>query len=242
MNKKKSLVGALLASALCVCALGAFAATSASAATMHECLSTGGGTGTKYTTSECNTPGSGSFETVAIPAGSAVNVTPTGTSNFTLGITAGGVKFKISCTGLMGIGTEAGGEATAENNASPMDVKGMGRSEFTGCGVVEPTTCTVNSTLTTTDLTSTTEGLKTKFTANSGTFINILVGGTSCPEALKGNKAVKGSATSVANGTTSQEFTETSSALTFGGQAATFLGKYHTATKANGVLIALEEP
>src|SRR6185437_2986796 len=234
----------LLAGALCALT---FALGSASAATMHECVNTGGGTGTKFTTAECTTSGSGSFETVPIPKGTPVNVTPTGTSNFTLGISVGGVKFEISCTGLMGIGTESGGEATAENfqkSVTEMDVKGMGRSEFTGCAVIVPAACTVPATLTTTDLESTTEGTgtNTKVTAKSGTFITIPVGGASCPEALKGNKTIKGTATAIANGTTSREFTSTSSALTFGGQAVTFLGKFHTATKSNGVLIALETP
>lgn len=247
MSKRKSILGILIASAMCICAVGAFGVSSASALTMHECTEASGTTGS-YTTSECSvTSETGKFHWVPIVG--KQTLTPTATTNFTLGAVVGGVKFKIVCTAL-------GGTATAENTeaAGEMKIVGTGVAEYSGCSVSEPAgkSCVVANPIKTVELSSTTKEMKFTYTPKSGEkFTTIVVSGCTVT-ALNGEKEVKGTAvaeveepgtgTEMGTAGTTQKFTETSgSTLTFGGQAATFLGSLHYST-ANGTKVAALTP
>jgi hypothetical protein len=141
---------------------------------------------------------------------------------------AGGVHFEIKCTSQSGTGMSA----NVEPSAGVMHIKGSAITvTYEGCTAftegVEGV-CTVATNLTTNSLKSTTVSgtMSQKYEPTSGTtFFTILVGGASCPVALKGNKSFTGQLTAGINEATGvQEFTETSgSALKFGGQTAKFI-------------------
>jgi len=247
MIRKKSILGVLCASALAICAVGAFAASSASAAeyTLHECKTfvSGTETATRYTSNTCETVStSGGFQTVPFAVNTPVAVTATATSNFTLAATVAGIPFEIQCTGI----ESPNQKATNEVVEGKMVVHGTGgKTKFTGCHVTKPAgrNCHVPETLETETLTSITDSTGgTTFKPASGeTFITIPV--TECTsEALNGNKAVKGTARSARVTAATQQFSSTSgSSLTFGGQPATFEGSYHL-KGPGGNILGLETP
>lgn len=239
MTRGKTLLGALFAIALCMSAIGASGAFAAETGyTLHECKERPGGTGTRYSSSTCETKSeTGNFETFDL-ALTNQKVKATGTSEFLLKSTNAGVNFEIKCSTLSAEPTVSN-VLTGEN----MHVTDEGATSFTGCSVVAPAGkgCTVSSTLTTNNLTSDTNATGgTKFEPETGKpFITIAVTGCS-NSALNGNKEVKGTATSVRVNGATQEFTSGSSSLTFGGQAATFTGKYHLST-LDGTMLYLEQ-
>jgi hypothetical protein len=149
-----------------------------------------------------------------------------------------GVKFKIECESVEGEG-EAGN--TAEGVAGEAF-----SAVFTGCAVTEPAGkgCTVPATITTNTLSVATKEMSVDYKPKEGeTFVTINVSGCSVG-ALNGAKPVTGSASTVVTEEepTSGEFTATSgSALKFGGQTATLIGKTHAKTK-EGTTVALEAP
>jgi hypothetical protein len=238
MSRRRSIIGVLTVIALCMGAIGvtnAFAEQTGY--TLHECVAKGsGGTGVIYTANcvEKNTGGTAETKPIETPKG----VAATSTSSFVLSTTVGGVNFVITCTGL-----EAMPTVTNVLTGEFMHVTDEGATTFTGCTVTAPLkSCVVanpggtKGILTTVNLKSdTTATGSTKFEPASGTtFIEIEVSGCTVA-ALNGTKSVTGTATSARETATTQAFTATSgSALFFGGQAATFTGKYHLATTTGG--------
>lgn len=227
--------------AICIVVFAAGVVPSASAVTVHECKEATG-TGVRYTDSTCATEsGTGKFQTVPIPVGTPTGLTFTATSNIVLAATIAGVKFEITCTGGSGSGTATNTEA-----AGAMKVVGSeGHISFEGCSVTAPAGkgCTVPSTLTTNTVKSETTEMKDVITPETGTtFITITVSGCTVT-ALNGSKTVTGSASGINNTGTTTEFTTTSgSALTFGGQAATIIGKTHSKVAETGAQVGLETP
>jgi hypothetical protein len=238
------MLGALLVSALCVCAFGV---SNAAAVTFHQCEN-----GTGQTASECE-PG---VHTTPIVGSHKIKPTLTPTTgtaetHAVLAATIGGIKTKITCTGLTG----SGSVENVEGIEGKMSVTGKELiQEFTGCVLVEPgQNCTVPATITTNkskmeSIDNTTTGtMQQKFTPESGEiFTGIVISGcTGGAAILNGTKNVTGTATSevLAASPTSAEFTSTTgSALKFGGQTATFEMVYHIATADNGKTLALETP
>jgi hypothetical protein len=246
MTRKNSILGALFLSALFVCAYGA---SSASALTVHECKAAVG-TAQGFTSSTCETASAeGAFHTVALSGKQKVTPTLTPTTagmNVTEGETTGthvvlhgsfaGIGYQITCTGLTSPNSEL------ENVAGPA-VKGTGSTEFTGCTMAKPATCTVPATIKTVGLTQTTKEDKVIFAPTVGTeFVTFEFGGASCPAAFKGSKTLSGKMVALAASPTSLEFTSTSgNELTFAGQPLQFTAVIHYKT-ADGTLIAYETP
>ncbi len=242
MTRRKSILGALIA---CVVCLGAFGAANASAENirMHECINTGGnGTGTtgiKFAANCTKTEPGGTWETVLQKVGFRSRIKTTRTSKAILSAVLSGVEVKIECEGEEG-------EGEAENTETGVSGEGFGES-FTECALTKPAEkgCTVPATIKTTALSVSTKEMNVNYVPKEGTtFVVIPIEGATCPAALKGEKAVTGSASAVVSEAepTSAEFTSTSgSALKFGGQTATFIFKAHSATK-EGTTIALETP
>jgi hypothetical protein len=244
MTRTKSILGLLIGAALC---FAAFGASNASAATLHECtLAEETSTAARYEDSECkNEAGGGFFATT--PISGKQNVKATNTGNFTLTAVVAGVHFVITATGMESVEGWAENDTSLEGN---MTVRGASKKvKYTGVTLhsEEPGLegCTVPGTLETGEVESMTEGMGVKYTPVGSTiFIEIPVSG--CENTtLNGVKKVKGSARSEAESgtsTTTQEFSETSgSELTFAGQKAKFLGKYHLTTE-NGTPLHLETP
>jgi hypothetical protein len=240
MTRRRSILGALIAGALALCALGA-ANASAANLRLHECKETiTEGTGVRFTANCAKKDQvNGTWETVKLPPG-LVKVRTTGTSKFSLKATVAGVEFKIECESVEG-------EGEAENTAEAMSGSSTGES-FTGCAVVKPEGkgCTVPSTIKTKALSVSTKEMNVNYKPQEGeTFVVITVSGCSVG-ALNGEKPVTGTASAVVTEEepTSAEFTATSgSALKFGGQTATFIGKAHSRTNVvNGNTLALETP
>jgi hypothetical protein len=237
MSKGKAGLGALLACALCLCG---FTAANASAANLHlhECASSGFTTVmTPFEDSNCTTTKvGGGFGWKVIPTGTSVTANVASPTTQTLATTVGGVKFKIECSGLNGGGS-------AKNEGEKIIGSGI-VLHYTGCSAVEPTggKCTVAAELTTNTLKSESiEGeMKIKYEPSAaGPLITIAVSGASCPEALKGNKEVTGSATALVEESGMgkiEEFTSTSSALKYAGQASTYTGTNGLKT-AGGVVL-----
>lgn len=239
MTRRKSILGALTLSALCLCAFGAANAYAVKSIQLHECKETTKGTPTQYNSSACNVKEvGGAFQTEKITT-LKNSFKSTQTSAFTLAATVAGVKFKIECSTLNGTGEgENSGEIAVGSNIVEV---------FSGCKVTEPAGkgCTVPEKITTNTLKSETKEMKAIYTPASGeTFVTITVSGCSV-EGLNGAKPVTGSASAVVTEETptTAEFSATSgSALKFGGQTATFIGKAHIATSPGGQVVALETP
>lgn len=241
MTRRNSILGALLASALCLCAFGASNALAVKSVQLHECKESATGTETtavEFADAGCQevkTPG-GKFRT-ALVEGKA-NLTTYTTGSSTLSTIFSGVKVKIECSTLMGEGT---GENTAEA------FKGSGKEVFTGCKVVEPSGkgCVVPEPISTNPLSIESNGMKVNYSPPAGMpFGEITIEGATCPVFLVGRKPVTGTASGeVTEGSpTTVEFTATSgSALKFGGQAATFIANGMVRTP-EGADISLETP
>lgn len=233
MLRNRTDIGVL--SALCAGALVflAFGAASASAGTLELCLHESG-TETQYTSSTCQTVGSGGFHWVKYVKAGAEKLNDVSEGASTLAATVAGVEFEIRCAKQSGSGT-----AVNEEVAGAMIIRGTDTTvNYEECETTKPAgnVCTVPTTITTNELKSATVSATTqqKYEPSSGsTFVTFTIGGTSCPAALKGSKSVTGSATAEVTNEESgvQEFTATSgSALKYAGQVATFISKNKFAT------------
>jgi hypothetical protein len=239
MNRKKSLFGALVVGALCI---AAFNAAAASASTWEVCGgANGGGTLVRWN-SGCSEPvNKGPNETFAVPNSlTGTPITAKGASSFSLAATVGEVKFKVGCTGMSST------EAVVNNGGSgtTMTATGTGVASLTGCTVAEPAACSVAATLPSTGLNLAAEGTSLKFAPEGGgKFMAITVSGALCPAALKGEKEVKGSATSAEVTMVKQGFTAASgSTLTISGQTVTFIGEYTAVVTATGESLGIGTP
>jgi hypothetical protein len=238
MNRTKAVMGALV---VCALSIGAFNAVNASASTIEFCAAAGagGGTGLRWNAACNKSEASGPNETYKLAAGTPYAAAITNTSIHVISSAVAGVKITISCTGFEGVETTFENVETVEG-----EVKGSGKAQFTGCSVTAPSggVCTVPEKLETVPLSLSAKGTSTgiKYAPVSGEkIITVAVGGAGCPAVLKGEKEIKGSATSVESTMVSQEFTTTSSSLTFAGQAATLTGVYHARVAATGDLLGV---
>jgi hypothetical protein len=239
MTRGKSILGALIVCAACLCAFGA-ANASAANIQLHECINISNGSGThatKYEEGCKNAIPGGTWETVKQIKRS--KLISTRTSRATLSAVLSGVEVEIQCEGEEG-------EGEAENTETGVSGESFGES-FSECVLTKPAGkgCTVPATIKTKALTVSTKEMNVNYVPKEGTtFVTIPIEGATCPAALKGNKEVTGSASAVVSAAepTSAEFTTTSgSALKFGGQTATFIFKAHSKTK-EGTTVALETP
>jgi hypothetical protein len=236
---RRMVIGLLGAAALC---LGAFGATSASAATLHECTEVQEtSTAARFNNPECTEAAAEGFFATT-PISGTQNVKATNTGNFTWTAVIAGVHVVITCTGM-----EAHGTATNEEVEGSMRISGSETSPtFTGCVILEEPGlegCTVPSTLAMNAVAFHSEGDSIKYTPAEGTvFIEFPFSG--CNNALlNGNKKLKGSLKSETTTPTTQSFTETSgSAMTFAGQSMKFLGNYHFVTTEDETPLYLESP
>lgn len=247
MTRSKSILGILCLSALGLCMFGA---SNASAMTLHECLK---GIGTQqFKDSKCTEKLSGGeFGTIPIELNKQVELVPTLTptkgtteTHASLSATIGGIAVEITCTGLNSPNTVA---KNVEPEAGKMAVEGTGKSEFTGCALKNPAPpCKVPETITTNELKTSTNEMKTKYQPAVGEeFVKITISGCEGGnKILNGEKAVKGfaNATSTEAEPTSQTFETGAGELTFGGQAAVFKATVHFKTKGTETLVALETP
>jgi hypothetical protein len=242
MSRSKSLLFTLCLTALVACG---FAASNASAMTMHECKKIEkGGTGVKYSDSNCTTVnGAGAFQTETLPQGETVEVTPTSTQTFLQVVTISGIKFEFHC--------EAGtGSAKTTNTVEKgsMMVLGTGVLTLQGCTVLLPegAGCTVPAEISTTELKLETSEMKTIYVPKEGTTLTTIKisGCEGAAKVLNGERKLTGKLVAVTGESpASQEFTATSgSEVEISGAPSSFTGKLHYATKANGATIALETP
>lgn len=257
MKRIKAVAGLMVLSGLCLCA---FAASNASAMTLHECTEKAeNSTATEFTSSTCATKGKGNFRTTPIVGKKQVFPTLTettfaGTEGETSGVhavlhvTAGGVSFQITCTGI------ASGNSFVENKevGGAMVFEGTGTTEFTGCAVkgTLAAVCSVPATLNTEPLTQTiiqnaTE-MKVVFKpTGGGNFIVIPIEGANCPAAFKGNKPVSGEARGTVTEGEPQSISfnsESGNNLKLGELPAQFTAKIHFGTAVNGTVLSAETP
>ncbi len=262
MKRIKAVAGLMVLSGLCLCA---FAASNASAMTLHECTGIeSNSTAQEFTAAGCATKGKGSFRTTPIVGKHQVVPTLTETTftektsgeingtHAVLHVTAFGSSLQITCTGLTSGNSFA---ENKENAAKEMVFEGTGTTEFTGCKVVGEFEglCTVPATLSTKPLTQTivqnaTE-MKVVFkpTEAGGNFIVIPISGASCPEAFRGEKAVTGEARGTVAEAEPQAISFNSASgnnLKLGALAAQFTAKIHFATTAaaGGAVLSAETP
>lgn len=249
MTRTRSILGALLLSALAVCVFGA---ASASAMTLHECKEVGAkGTGIHYSDAKCSVESAeGKFETEPLPANTNIEVentlTPTTAGNsvtpketagthIVLHTILGGVEVQITCKGA-----SSPGAVVKDNAGPPMSVTGTGKAKYTECEIVggekAAANCQVPATLETVELSMTTEGMNLVFKPKEGTaFITISFtskAGKTCPAGVAGEKQVQGTARAVVVSPTAIEFTNTpETEITFGGQKAFLTAVTHLRTK-----------
>jgi hypothetical protein len=257
MKRIKAVVGLMVLSGLCLCAI---AASNASAMTLHECTEkAANSTATEFTSSTCVTKGKGNFRTT--PTTGKKQFFPTltettfaGTEGETNGAhavlhaTAGGVSFQITCTGI-----GSGGVSFVENKevGGEMVFEGTDEFEFNGCAVKGTLAgkCTVPGTLRTELLAQTVVqnflGMWVVFKqAAGGNFMVIPIEGASCPAAFKGKKPVTGEAVgTVFEGEPSISFNlETGNKLKLGELEAQFTAKIHFGTSVGGTPLVAETP
>jgi hypothetical protein len=222
MSRRTVQLVASMACALCLCGM---AAASASAANieLHECTNSTLTPTQRFTTSGCSiTSGSGTFGWRLIAGATSANVSTT-TAASSIAATLGGISFKISCTGVTGGGTY-------ENTGGKLVGSGI-FLHYSGCAVSSPAggKCSVNPLMSTNELKAVSNEMKVKYeAAKAEPILSVTVNGAECPAPLSGNKNLTGSATAVVEEMGRfEEFTAASgSALTFGGQGATYLGTY----------------
>ena len=263
MKRTSSILGAVILSALMICAFGAM---NASALTLHECKEViKQGTGTIYKDPKCSEQDlEGKFETVPIPVNTPIELentlTPTTAGmNVTAGeiagthivlhFVAGGISVIITCTGATGTG-----KGQNELSGEVMKASGTGHAQYTGCKITGSAkaaeTCKVPETLETVELSLTTEGDKVVIKPASGTtFITIPftdIAGKTCPAAIKGEKTVTGVARGSVASPTAIEFTsESGNELSLGGLSAQLTVVTHMRTKGTTGetgTVALETP
>lgn len=240
----KTIIGAAALCALCISAVAASSATAGP--TWYTCMEVATNTGGFYD-DHCKTTSGTTHDwsTVELEPG---KLTPVESfqdagSEFTLSATLSGVKVKIVCSTLSSSGE-------LENSGS----NAVGQkfvSSFSGCAVTEPKekNCTVNEPITTKSLKvagtmpKETEN-KVTFSPESGEEYATVTIANCTTSALNGPKPVKGSAAGVGTEADGSllEFTEGSSSLTLGGQAAKFTGKARTVEKGKTNTVALETP
>jgi hypothetical protein len=257
-SAKRSILGLLCMSALGLCAFAAFAVADASATTMHQCLETKEGTGTKYTDSTCSVKSTeGKWETKTIGLGQLVGLTPTLTptagTEETHAVLRGilhGIAYEITCTGI-----ENGTIATKASNveeATKMRVTGTGSVKFTGCstkGEWATLGCTVPASIETVELTWITideaaEVMKVEYKPTSGTTLAgiAMSNCTGAASILNGTQNVKGHADATRDSPTMGTINTGAGELTFGGAEAHLTATTHWKTISNGTTIAFETP
>jgi hypothetical protein len=263
MTTSKSLLGMLCLSVFAICA---FAASSAQATTMHECIKVSEGeTAQAYSDPNCSVKSAeGKFRTVPLPANTPIKVEATLTPttfvegkeelHTNLTTTVGGVPFEITCTELSSPG------ATAENKEAGevMEVVGKGTATYSHCTIPKPAGqgCMAHSAgqeagmITTNSLTSKTkdtaeERMDVEYVPTAGAeepFVTLIV--EKCKTAaLNGNKPIYGSA--LASQTTPTSQTVNVATLHFGsptGPAATYKATVHFNTGGIPEAVALETP
>ena len=248
MNRTRSSLGALLLSALAVCAFGV---ANAPALTLHECK-IGIGTGKHYTDATCsreNAEGAFATEPVAgepelegtltpTTAGAELTIGETGGTHAVLHTTIAAIEVQITCSGF----TTPSAKAKNGEAGEVMSVTGSGKWKFTGCSIVGSAkpkeNCQVPETLEFNEMSLTTEEDKIVFKPKEGTlFITIPFSskpGKTCPAAILGEKALAGGAIKGAVASpTALEFTNTSgTSITLGGAEAKFTAVIHYKTKS----------
>jgi hypothetical protein len=257
MISRKSIMEALLLSAICLCAFGA---SSASATTIHQCEATKGKGTTRFSDSGCTTKSAaGAFETVPIEGLQKVvpTLTPTTGTSETHAVISGNfasIKYAITCTGL------SSANSVAENIevGGKMGAKGTGKLEFTGCSISLPelpgSGCTVPATIATEEMALTTEDMTVEPKLMTVIFTPVnkenkiatfsMSGCTGSAAFLNGAKTLKGFVRGFVEEAlpTSIMFETGKEELTFLGQEANFRTVLHLATKANGALLSFETP
>ena len=266
MALKKSILGAMLLSALAFCAFGA---SSASASTLHECVQEkqAAPTNQPFTDSTCQTASTeGTWFTKPILANTKIELEPTLTKTLGGGTggageeegehavmhgTVGGVEYRITCKKL------SSPNSVAENKevGGKMVVEGTGKSRFEECSMPKPTQCTVPATIETEELTQTivdvseTEHFVKFAPVVAPKFVTFTISnaaGKTCPEALRGAKTAEGSVRARVDSPDKRMLTFDStsgSELKFGGQPALFTATIHFKTKGGtGQTVAWETP
>jgi hypothetical protein len=266
MKRIKSVAGLMVLSGLCLCA---FAASNASAMTLHECTEpvAGKSTTTEFTAAGCATKGKGNFRTTPIegkkqvfPTLTETTCTPTTCTegeisgvHAVLHVTIGGASFQITCKEIASSNSFVENKEIEEEKVKKMVFEGTGSTEFLKCEVVGTFKgiCTVPETLKTEPLTQTivqnaTE-MKVVFkpTKAGGNFILFTISGASCPAALKGEKAVSGEARGTVTEAEPQSISFNSTSgnnLKLGELAAQFTAKIHFGTTVGGTALSAETP
>jgi hypothetical protein len=216
MTRIKASGGLLVASAFCLVAFGAANAFAANVE-LTTCQNNEGTVSQRYSDAGCSNTlaGGGEYTWKKLTAKTSIETTE-GTES-TLEATVGGIKFKITCSGLNGVGD-------AENSGGKI-VGSAIAVNYTGCSVTEPAGkgCTVASTLKTNTLISDSNLMTIKYEPIETKFITIEVSGCSSM-VLNGNKDVTGNAVAeVPEMGKTQSFTASSgSALKYAGQTAKF--------------------
>lgn len=223
MTRTRSMLGALIVSALAVCAFGAL---NASALTMHECTATAEGTGKHYKDASCAEESTeGTFRTVPLPAGKEVELegtlTPTTAGmNVTSGevsgthlllhFKVGALEVQITCTAFSSPG------AKVKNVEEIKGVTGTTKVKVSNClivaGELTAANCQVAEAMETVELSVTTEEDQVIFKPISGTTVFKMPftsrPGKTCP--IAGEKNVTGTLKGTAASPTALEFTNSS--------------------------------
>jgi len=207
IGKRKSFKRAIPAFGLVLVAslaLGAIGVASASAATQHWYVG-----GTK------------------LAEGTPTSVTMKGTTIFALGWTYGGANYEVQCTSQKAEGqieNPVGGGAGTDYGSS---------FNLSGCTVTKNLPAKLYCTIENGEILMGTNGLTTEFEGKTAVnfspygsyFTGVFFEGGKCPLSGLGSIHLNGSFTGIANSATSSlDFTKTSSALLFGGNAATLIG------------------
>jgi hypothetical protein len=242
MTRRGSILGALLLSAVCLCAFGA---ANASATTLYVCEEVSKGTG-KFTDAHCESAGGGDFATVAAKEGEAKEVTPTGTTEFVIKTVIAGIAVEAHCEEWTG-----GGKATNELVGGVMQNVGTRLNlEAAKCIMTKPAgqECVLKGgkfvVPSATSLTETVgEVSKVKFMPPGKIFTEVII--EKCKTAgLNGTFPVEGTASGIINNANPAklEFTSTSSALTLGTRPLTLVGTAHGVLTGTEKTVALESP
>lgn len=236
MTHVKGLVGAVVLSALILCAIGA---GSASATTLHVCTAEKltEPTTPKFEDSECRKPNesSGTFHLTRLKVGVPTKVMVNANASHTFAATIAGIKFALVCEGLTGSGSytniEIGGVMAFEGSSLQIEYTKCKVEEPAGKGCVVPEAISTKALKTTSQPMTEAETTKVRLEPESGeTLMTVSVKGCTAT-VLNGEKAVKGFAQGVVpeGNEGVLEFSGSSgSVLTVGGSAATYTGKTGT--------------
>ena len=264
MAFRKSILGAMLLSALTFCAFGA---ASASASTLHECVEESvGATAGGFTDSTCQTESkTGTFHTKPIAPNTKIELEPTltetagggtGGAGEEAGVhlvvhgTIGSVEYRITCKKL----TSPNSASENKESGGKMVNEGTGKNRFEECSMTKPTQCAVPATIETVELKVTTVDQESgemffKVAPVSGSqFVTLTISNApekTCPEALRGSKTVEGNVWGRVDTSDKRMMTFDStsgSELRFGGQPALFTATVHFKNKNTGRTVASETP